>query len=489
MSNVNRLFNEGIHFEEQLIHALLVDNLFAEQIMEVLDPKYFTQTHLRHIAKSLYNYYTEYKKFPSLQLMEGKMQGDETCNDAIRQQMAKTFIRIRKDPLTKDLQYIKNSSLEFCRKQRLLLALEKCLDLTEEKNFADIVRVIQEATSAGSEKDYGHIYENELETRMTEANRNPVATPWEPLNAIISGGVSAGELAVILALTGVGKSHALVDVGAAAALAGKNVVHFTFELGEVKLGKRYDARLSGIPYDDLVANKERVKTIVDALPGTIRIKKYPNRIATVQTIRNYVNKLRLDDIVPDIIIVDYADIMKSGKNYENKRFEEEAVYEELRSLADELMIPIWTASQTNRSGMDVEVLTLKHIAECFSKANIADLFITMNRKKTGEIETLGNFFVAKSRLGPDGVKFNVLVNTALSSIKCIKPGSAEEKQAIAEYDLKLESDESRIRKRVERMKERDDLPMDRNNKQIEFLGRLQHLNNKPNGNGHTHVGF
>ena len=135
------------------------------------------------------------------------------------------------------------------------------------------------------------------------------------------------------------------------------------------------------------------------------------------SIRNHINKLRLRGIEPDIIICDYADIMKSSRHYDQKRFEEESIYEELRALSQELGKPIWTASQINRSGTDVDVITLKYISECFSKAMISDLFLTINRKKDSSTPDLGNLFVAKNRMGPDGAILPLIINTALSRIE------------------------------------------------------------------------
>lgn len=443
-------FTLGSNFEQSLVQALLLDKSFAEQMSEVLDVNYFTINFLKFTAAKIFEFHQQYKTVPSLELLRGIIK-ESSLSDVVKTMADRYFDKIYRTPLNGDLEFVKDSSLEFCRKRKLLIALEKCLGLTEERNFDQIVHEIQSAVAAGAERDHGHIYEDRLEERMMDDNRKPVPTPWKVLNGMIGGGVSSGELAVILALTGVGKSHFLVDVGAAAALAGLCVVHLTFELSEIKVGKRYDARISGVPFDLLKDHREYVETCLAKLPGKIRIKKYPNRKATVQTIRAYINKLKLDGVEPDLIIVDYADIMKSSKHYENKRFEEEAVYEELRSFSDEISVPIWTASQTNRSGMDASVLTLKHIAECFAKANISDLFITMNRRKTGEDKTIGNFYIAKSRLGTDGIKFNVIVDTATSKIECLEPHSNAEKEAMLKYDAVPESDQERIRKKLEQM--------------------------------------
>lgn len=452
----NEVFRYGSHFEEQLVHALLVDRLFAEQMTEVLDVKYFTLNHLRFITTALFDYYKKYKSFPSIKILP-TIFNETIDNPAVKEQIGQYFLKIRKEDLTGDIEYVKETSLDYCRKQKLIIALEKSLDLAENQNYDQIVQEIQKAVQAGSERDIGHIYEEGVDDRLVEESRVPIATPWEPINMITRGGTAAGELSVIMALTGVGKSHALVDIGSCALVNGKTVVHYTFELSEHIVGKRYDSRISGIDFDDLTLHKEAVKEAVAKLPGRIIIKKYANRHATVQTIKNHIAKLRMTGIIPDLVIIDYADIMKSSKSYENKRFEEEATYEELRALADELKLPIWTACQANRVAMDAEVITLKHISECFNKSQIVDLFITMNRTKTASRTNLGNFFIAKSRLGVDGVKFNTLVTTAQSRIDCLTPGSAEEQNAMLESDLSMMSNqEDRIKEKLRIMRNKSE---------------------------------
>ena len=137
----------------------------------------------------------------------------------------------------------------------------------------------------------------------------------------------------------------------------------------------------------------------------------------------------MKDMKPDIIIVDYGDLMRSGKSYKDKRFEEEAIFEELRTLAGELQVPVVTATQTNRASLDEELITLKHVAECFQKAMISDVFLTIMRRKQNTVETPGNFFLAKNRLGPDGMKFNIMVNTSISKFRIITPEDLDENDA------------------------------------------------------------
>ena len=222
-------------------------------------------------------------------------------------------------------------------------------------------------------------------------------------------------------------SHCLVNVGAAAALNGLNVVEYTFELSELQVANRYDSYFSSVPISELKANKEKVKAAVNAISGRIIIKSYPTKTASVTTIRNHLAKLAITkDFKPDIIILDYADIMKSTKNYESKRFEHESVYEDIRALAMEYNIAMVTASQTNRASFDNEIVTLAGISESYAKAMVSDVVITMSRRLQDKTANTGRFFVAKNRFGPDGMVFPILINTETSKIEVMKSHSTEE---------------------------------------------------------------
>ena len=131
---------------------------------------------------------------------------------------------------------------------------------------------------------------------------------------------------------------------------GKNVLHYTFELTESAVGIRYDSNLCNIPSSDVRDNKERVQQFYKDNEdlGRLIIKEYPTGAASVTTIRNHIEKLALRNFKPSIILIDYADIMRSSRKYDSLRHELKLIYEELRNLAMDMNIPIWTASQANR---------------------------------------------------------------------------------------------------------------------------------------------
>lgn len=408
-------FSRGSHYEQSLIQTVISDHLFAEQLLEVLNPEFLSLDYLKEIVLILNKYYTEFKTFPSFKLLVSIVAKD------VESEILKTeclgFLRtIEKSSLNGDTQYIKNSSLDFCRKRSLMSALEKVIELAEGSNYEQIVSTIQKSLELGAERQIGHDFVNNLAERMEHIKRETISTGWTPIDQILGGGLGRGELGAVIAPSGFGKSFWLVNLACAAAKEGKSVVVYTLELNEKYWANRCDAWFTGVKIDDLQFNKEKIQNKINELKPRIIIKGYPTKSASVMTLRNHIAKLKLRDFIPDLIIVDYADLMRSAKNYESKRFEQESVYEDLRGLAQEVNVPCWTASQTNRTAIDDDVISLSKISECYGKVMVSDFMATMSRK---------NIYVAKNRSGPDNLIHPYSINTSLAKIDVFSAISPE----------------------------------------------------------------
>ncbi len=215
-------------------------------------------------------------------------------------------------------------------------------------------------------------------------------------------------------------SHALVMLGAEALKQGKTVLHYTFELSEMAVGIRYDSYLCGIASNDIPENQNFVKDFYENSNfKKLIIKEYPTGSATAMTIKGHIEKLRLRNIVPDILIIDYADIMRSTAHSELLRQELKLVYEQLRNMAMELQMPIWTASQSNRSGATMDIIGMENMSESYGKAMVADVILSLSRKPDEKATGAGRLFIAKNRAGRDGIVFNLNIDTSQSRFTVI----------------------------------------------------------------------
>ena len=174
-----------------------------------------------------------------------------------------------------------------------------------------------------------------------------------------------------------------------------------------------------MPLSDLFSNKRRVLEAIQDVEGQLIIKEYPTKSASTETIKNHIERLKKRGIEPDMIIVDYADLLRPVRSTKEKRHDLENTYEELRAIAQIYKCPLWTASQTNRSGLNAEVITMEAISEAFNKCFVADFICSLSRTVQDKQANKGRVFIAKNRNGPDGLVFQAFVDWSNVSIKVL----------------------------------------------------------------------
>jgi len=434
----------GTSFQEKIMQAFLSDHQWAEQMSEVIKIDYFDLKHLKFLSQKYFDYYAKYRTFPTLQLLVTIIRDDlRAGTDVIlRDKIVEYLQRIKLNPDMGDIQYVKDKSLDFCRKQAMRVALEQAVDMIATGHDENVINIIREALTVGTTPSIGHEFIKDMESRFVHIVRHTCPTGIRELDdrKVMNGGLASGEIGVVVANTGVGKSHFLVQAGATALMHEKNVVHYTFELSEVSTALRYDSHISDIPIGELLERKEEVIEKYKELDlGRLIIKEYPTGSASVVTIRNHIEKLALKSFKPDLLVIDYADIMRSTRSYDSLRHELKLIYEELRNMAMELKIPIWTASQANRSSAQSDIVGLENMSEAYGKAMVADVVISLSRKAHEKAEGAGRLFVAKNRAGRDGLIFPIKIDTAQSRIRTLTEGEVidlDHKKQASETDMK-----------------------------------------------------
>ena len=413
----------GKSFQENLCKLLVYDRSFCDQMQEVLDVGFLELKYLQVFTRKLFEYKDEYKTHPTNGTLNSIFNTElEVENDVIQKQIGDYFVRIQAFPEVEDKEYVKNKSLDFCKKQVLKNAMMKSVPLLNKCSFEEIEKLISKALQLGADNNFGYDYMKDFDARFIEKTRNPVSTSWKEIDKITKGGLGIGELCVVIAPTGAGKSHILVHLGAQALKQGKNVVHFTLELADTSVAQRYDACLTDVNLDNLREEKDFIYEKIKNIDGQLIIKEYPTKSASTTTLKNHLEKIRQTQMEIDMIIVDYGDLLRSTitKKYSEKRHELESIYEELRGMAQEFHCPVITASQTNRSGLNAEVITMESISEAFNKCFVADLIISLSRTIKDRNCNIGRIFVAKNRNGPDGLIYSVFMDTGTVTIKVLE---------------------------------------------------------------------
>ena len=426
-------FNQfGPTFQSKIISSLLSDNKFIQTISDILEPVYFDSDANKWLTREISKYFMEFRKAPTLEVLKIKItqMDDEILKVSVVENLKEAWRNIE----STDLEFVKQETLGFCKNQVLKGAIVDAVDLLEQKKYDEIKTIIDAAMKAGSERDLGHDYIISLEDRLTDSVRATLTTPRDSVNSVMDGGLGGGELGVLVAPAGIGKTWCLQSLGAHLVKCGKTVVHYTLELNANYVGLRYDTVFSGTPTSNIKYYKDDVQKVIDKLDGKLIIKYNPTRSASVNTLSAHLKQMEIQEIKPDVVIVDYADILKPTTFYKEKRHATGETYEHLRGMAGEFEIPVWTASQANRSSLEEEVIDASKVAEDYSKVMTADFVMSISRKVEDKIANTGRFHVIKNRFGIDGITFPASINTNTGLIQVHEASTHAGKEAQGKMD-------------------------------------------------------
>ena len=399
----------GPSFQIKVISSLLTHKEFLQNINDVLSPEHFSNPAHKFIIDEILKYYEKYHTTISMDILKVEMKklDNEVLKVSVKEQLREAY---KAD--IDDLQYVQEEFSTFCKNQQLKRALLNSVDLLKAGDYDSIKYMIESAMKAGQDKNIGHEYKRDTESRYREDHRKIVPTPWEPVNELIQGGLGNGDLGLIFGNPGGGKSWTLVALGGFAVQMGYNVIHYTLELSEAYTGRRYDAFFTGMPVDQLDKHKDKVEAASVELPGELIIREFAMGKTTMSTIESHIQKVKDLGIEPDLIIIDYIDLLSTRKRNVDRKGEIDDIYTSTKGLARELNIPIWSVSQVNRAGAKDNVIEGDKAAGSYDKMMITDVSLSLSRKKEDKVNGTGRLHFMKNRYGMDGLTFEVDVNTS-----------------------------------------------------------------------------
>lgn len=417
----------GGEFQAKVLSLLIKDYEFVQKTFDIVEPDYFESDARKWVARTIIEYFQTYRKLPTATVFMTEV--DKITNDVHKVAVKAELRTIQMHVTDDDLEYVKDKFLQFCKNQTLKSAIFDSVDLLEAHKYDDIKVLIDAAMRAGSDRNFGHDYKKDIEIRLSDEARPTIAIPWDCINTIMDGGLAPGELGIVAAPSGAGKSWMLTSIGAAAMKKGLKVIHFTLELNDNYTGLRYDTIFTGIEPKELRNNKEKVKKIISKVPGEIIIKYFPSRTINSHKLLAHIHQLTGTGFQPDLIIVDYADLLRSNGRADARYLELGAIYEELRSLAGELQIPCWTASQTQRSSISEEVIQADKIAESYGKIMTADFVLSLSRTLNDKQTNTARVHIIKNRFGPDGMTYPAKMNVLEGVVEVYEENSTQGIQA------------------------------------------------------------
>jgi replicative DNA helicase len=425
MTSSDKLTEYGWSFQVKAIAAMFSDRGFMQQIADIIQPEYFESDANIWVLEIILDHFKKYKTPPTKDVLKVKITDvtDEVLKVAILEQLKEIFRYIESD----DLKFVKDEILTFCKNQEIKRAITESVQLLSIGNFDAIKTTIDNAMKAGADTDVGLDYKKDIAIRYTTAARDTITTGWDVVDDLMDGGLAKGELGVVMAPAGIGKSWLLINIGRNALKVGKTVVHYTLELNQDYVGQRYDSVLTGIGAQELKHHISDIEKTIEKTPGTLIIKHFPTKSIGVMGLKAHLEKIIMLGTAPDLVIVDYGDLLKiNTKKDEHEALEE--LYEDLRGMAGEYNVPVWTASQASRSALEDDIIEADKIASSYGKVMVADFLMSLSRKVEDKLSGTGRGHVIKNRFGPDGITLPSKINTNNGQFQFFEPQTTQGRQ-------------------------------------------------------------
>jgi len=425
----DKLSEYGTSFQIKVLAALFTDRIFLQQIVDIIRPDYFDSDANTWILDIILTHFQQYKTPPTKDVLKVKL--TELSDDSLEGVLKTAILEQLKDIFrymeSDDLTFVKDEILNFCKNQEIKRAIMDSVGLLKMGSYDQIKTKIDTAMKAGADTNIGLDYKTDISARYAEAARQTITTGWDVVDDLMDGGLSKGELGVVMAPAGIGKSWLLINIGANAIKAGHTVIHYTLELNENYVGQRYDSVLTGINAQSLKNHQDTVQEKMDSLRGDLIVKYFPTKSVGVLGLKAHLEKTIMLGKTPDLVIVDYGDLLKiNAKKDKHEALEE--LYEELRGMAGEYDIPLWTASQAGRSALEEDVIEADKIASSYGKVMVADFLMSLSRKVEDKMSGTGRGHVIKNRFGPDGITLPSKINTNNGQFQFFEPQTTQGKQ-------------------------------------------------------------
>jgi replicative DNA helicase len=412
----------GNTFQVQLLNQIVIDKDFSHSIMDVIESSYFDNKYFKIIIQMIKEYHTKYESTPTFDTLE-QIVKSEIPQELVAKIVLDTLKQVKDAPF-EGTSFVQEKALKFCKQQELQKAMDKSQKIITEGDFESYDKVeglIREALQVGEvEKGQTDVFDN-LDTVLDEDYRHPIPMGIGGIDKLLKGGLAKGEIGVILAPTGVGKTTVLCKIANTAFNMGYNVLQIFFEDNPKIIQRKHFTMWTGIEPDNLVLHKDTVMSKITEIKETMKneliLKKLASDSMTMNQIKNQVRKIIADGTKIDMILLDYIDCVLPESSAKDEWKAEGSVMRGFEGMCHELNIAGWTATQGNRSSISSEVVTTDQMGGSIKKAQVGHVIITVAKSLQQKEMNLATIAITKSRLGKDGVVFeNCKFNNELLEI-------------------------------------------------------------------------
>lgn len=445
----------GHDYQVRLIAQILTDRKFANNIIDILDPNYFKQESLRLIVATI----KEAKDTDDIIPDTGSLQIRllENISSEMQRKFILSHLEEIKSASLHDTEKIQSIAINFCKQHELKKALKKIDKIIDNgDNYEECEQILRKALEHGDNKDDGmDVFEN-IESVLADDFRKPIRTGINGLDEAMDGGLSKGELAIILAAFGVGKTTMFTKIANTAYRDGYKVLQIFFEDMPKVIQRKHLACWSGYDLNSLTQHKDELMDIAKQMEdyakegkGVLKLKKFSSDGTTIPIIRQYIRKLIAQGFRPDIVLLDYIDCVEPSKKFDDVNAGEGSVMRQFEAMLADLDMAGWTAVQGNRSSIKSELVEADQMGGSIKKAQIGHFVVSIAKTLDQKKNNTANMAILKSRFGQSGIVFqDILFDNAKVQIDVNSELNIGRTQSEYKND-KLKSDMSDLKSMLE----------------------------------------
>jgi replicative DNA helicase len=418
-----------LSIENTILSNLIYNEDYARKVIVFLKDDYFQNHSDKNVFSEIQTFYAKYNSVPTKEALTIAIDGRDDLSSTDYEETSALVGSLKETESNEE--WLLDETEKFCKDKAVYNAIMESISIIDDEenkqqSEGSIPELLSTALAVSFDTHIGHDFLDNAEERFEFYQRKEERIPFdiEYLNKITKGGVPRKTLNILMAGTGVGKTIGMCHMAASNLTMGKNVLYITAEMAEERIAERIDANLMDVEVDSLVdlsfeRYSKKIAAIQSKTKGKLIVKEYPTSTAHAGHFRHLLKELALKkNFMPDIIYIDYLNICASqrlnGANNVNSYTYVKAIAEELRGLAVEFNVPVWSATQVNRSGFSSSDMGLEDTSESFGLPATADLFLALIQ--TEELQELNQVMVKqlKNRYGDENLnkRFVIGINKA-----------------------------------------------------------------------------
>ena len=448
----------GNTFQLQLLNQIILDKEFSHSIIDVIENNYFENKYFKIITQMIREYYTKYDHTPSFETLE-QITKSELQQEIASKIVLDTIKKIKDAPID-GVAFVQEKALKFCKQQELqkvMTKAQKIIDGGEFENYDALEEMVRGALQVGAKDTSSLDVFSNIDQVLDEDYRHPIPMGIPGIDRLLKGGLAKGEIGVILAPTGVGKSTVLTKIANHAFNLGNNVLQIFFEDNPKVIQRKHYTLWTKIHPDELSEKRDevikKVKDIEESMSNKLIMTKLPSDTVTMSQIKNQIRKMVADGNKIDMVLLDYIDCVVPDKNLGDEWKSEGSVMRAFEAMCHEMDLVGWTATQGNRSSISSEVVTTDQMGGSIKKAQVGHVIITVAKTLQQKEMKLATIAITKSRVGDDGVVFeNCKFDNAMLDID-----TDSSMTFLGLEEQKEEKQRQRVRELLDKRKQKDEI--------------------------------